>query len=138
MRALITFTAVSLMLLVGTPSFACLPDGFSFALGSARLNPREHGLIERVVREFRAQPGRRVRLIASTDAIGPADANLRLSRRRGEAVKAALVRHGIPARAIDIVAEGAGGRRDVDPYARGVAYDFVDEPHQPGGDADRC
>ena len=61
-------------------------------------------------RGFRGQRNVRIRLIASTDAAGSADANLRLARRRGEAVKAALVRRGVPAGAIDIDARGEAGR----------------------------
>ena len=57
------------------------------------------------MRSMGTRPARgRVRLHAYTGGIGPVDANLRLARRRGEVVKAALVRRGIPADAIDIIA----------------------------------
>ena len=47
-----------------------------------------------------------VSIEASTDRVGSASSNLRLSRRRGEAVKAALVRRGIPAEQITVKALG--------------------------------
>jgi len=116
------------MLLTAAPSVACMPGNFTFALGSARLRAQERWVVDDIVNEFRARRGARVRLTATTDGIGPADANLRLARRRGEAVKAALVRRGVPARAIEIVAQGEGSRQGSDPGRRQVWPEVVDAP----------
>lgn len=48
----------------------------------------------------------RVRLFAHTDTAGSTSENRRLAQRRGEAVRAYLVRKGIRSSRIDIVAEG--------------------------------
>lgn len=102
----IASTAVMILFAVSTPSKACMPHMVYFQFGTARLNAEALSGLDYALDEFRRQPGARLRLIARTDGIGTADANKRLARRRGEAVRAALVRRGIPARAIEIDARG--------------------------------
>jgi outer membrane protein OmpA-like peptidoglycan-associated protein len=111
MRRLAFCTVATIMVVTAMPSSACMPSPIQFGLGSARLDARARRAIDEVVHEFRTQRGARLRLTAQTDGVGPADANMQLARRRGEAVKTALVRRGIPASAIDVIAEGEGGRR---------------------------
>jgi outer membrane protein OmpA-like peptidoglycan-associated protein len=136
MRGMAPFILASAMLLAAAPSSACMPGNFTFDLGSARLRPDVGWVFDDIVGEFRARRGVRVRLTATTDGLGSADANLRLARRRGETVKAAFVRRGIPARMIDIVVEGAGARRGADPEARQVWPEVVDSPGHRGASAD--
>ncbi|MBV9882442.1 MAG: OmpA family protein [Sphingomonadaceae bacterium] len=138
MGRLLSRSLAPVLLLSATPGLGCMPGEFNFATGSARLNPRDHWVIADILRQFRARPGVVVELTAATDGIGPADANLRLARRRGEAVKAALVRRGIPARVIRIVAEGAGGRRGADPYMRVVSYALIEAAAPARSNTDHC
>ena len=99
------FAAVAI-LATAAPAGACVPPNIFFGLGSARIERAHRWAIDDIVSSFRARRNVRVAISAHTDAIGPAEANMRLARRRGEAVKAALVRRGIPADAIDVVAHG--------------------------------
>ena len=126
MRRIAISGAAILALITGAPTAACVPPSIQFGLGSARIDAEERAGIEEVVRDFRARPGTRVELRAQTDGIGSAAANLRLARRRGEAVKAALVRRGVPARAIHIIAEGEGPSRGPAPHRRLVWMEVVD------------
>ena len=98
--------AAVVILAPAAPADACMPPSIQFRLGSARIDTPQMWAIDDIVISFRARRDVRVVVTAYTDALGPADANLRLARRRGEAVKAALVRRGIPAGAIDVVAHG--------------------------------
>ncbi|HEV2816021.1 MAG TPA: OmpA family protein [Allosphingosinicella sp.] len=126
MRGL-TFCAIAATMLVAAgPAGACAPPSIRFGLGSARIDAMGRQAIDEVVNEYRARRGGRVQLRATTDGLGPAAANLRLARRRGEAVKAALVRRGVPASAIDIIAEGEGRRRGAIPEDRLVWLVVVD------------
>ena len=61
-------------------------------------------------------------LTAGADRVGPADYNMRLAGRRGEAVKAALVRRGIPASVIGV--EALGESLLFSPTADGVPDEF--------------
>ncbi|MBV9344549.1 MAG: OmpA family protein [Gammaproteobacteria bacterium] len=79
-----------------------------FAPGRARISPRSAPLIEALARDLRACPGR-VRVEGHTDTVGRGRLNRQLSQARAEAVRAALVRHGIPARRL--VAVGYGARQ---------------------------
>jgi hypothetical protein len=126
MRGLALSTALIFALMIGAPAAACEPGRFHFGSGSARLDPRQQWVIDDIVGEFRgARPGGRVRLLAGTDGVGSMAANLRLARRRGEAAKAALVRSGIPARAIDIVVQRPDPRTGAHWDARAVGYEIV-------------
>jgi hypothetical protein len=101
--------------LTAPPARACMPDAVHFELGSIRLNTEDRRAIAELATAFQRMPrGSRLWLTASTDGTGSPDANVRLARRRGEAVRAAFVRLGIPAEAIQIetrvaVTGGANG-----------------------------
>jgi hypothetical protein len=120
----VSVLAAATMMMSSVPSFACMPGGFHFQIGSARLDPRERFVIDDIVGEFRSRRNVRVRLTATTDGIGSVVANRRLAWRRGEAVKTALVRRGIPARMIDIVTETSPP--GADPERRQVYPEVVD------------
>lgn len=78
-----------------------------FGSGAAELGPGPYGSLETLAAWLLTQPSARVALVGHTDAIGSADANKALSRRRAEAVADRLVSvYGI-ARA-QVVADGAG------------------------------
>ncbi len=68
-----------------------------FASGGAELLPASHEELDRLVHFLEENPRHVVLLNGHTDSTGPAEANLRLSRRRAEAVAAYLRARGIPA-----------------------------------------
>jgi outer membrane protein OmpA-like peptidoglycan-associated protein len=102
-----------------TPAAACTPPGASFASGSIRLNGESLAEIDRIVASWRRAPSQRIVLAAISDRAGSAASNMRLSRRRGEEVKAALMRRGIPASVIDLQVLG-----ETSHTANGVAHAF--------------
>lgn len=104
---------------------ACMPSFVDFDFGSARLSASALATVTNLASDFRSQGSAGVRLIAQTDG---SEANMRMSRRRAQAVKTALVGRGVPARAI--VIETRGPSHTVissDNYARVIVMDFVAE-----------
>lgn len=92
------------LFLVATPASACLPPMVFFARGSATLDRSDLAKIDHLARVFRqASPGSRVALDAVGDDTGSAAVNHRMARRRADAVRAALVRLGVPDGSIDIL-----------------------------------
>ncbi|WP_366932215.1 OmpA family protein [Sphingomonas sp.] len=88
---------------ITAPSIACGPPSFNFERRSARLSPTVDDQLTETVGNFRrASPGSRLRLTAWGDGTGTTVANRRLALRRANSVSAALIRRGIPRRAIDI------------------------------------
>jgi outer membrane protein OmpA-like peptidoglycan-associated protein len=117
---------VAAWFLVAAPAHACMPDVVLFPTGSTHLDEEELRAISQLATIFRHMPrGTIVRLTANMDGIGSTDANIRLARRRSEAVKAAFVRRGIPANAIDINAPFAG-RGSFNGNARYVQIDLAE------------
>jgi len=107
-RLFICLLSVSL-LLAATPASACFPPMVDFARGSAALDASTRAEIDRVADAFRRAPrGSRIELEAIGDTAGSDAVNRRMSRRRAEAVRAALVRRGVPDGAIDIQISQAG------------------------------
>jgi outer membrane protein OmpA-like peptidoglycan-associated protein len=88
-----------------------------FAFGKADLSPAARDRLAEVAARLRAQANGTVRIDGHTDAIGTDEANLVLSRRRGEAVRDALLR---PLAGTPLVFEvrGYGESRPVAPNAR--------------------
>ena len=82
-------------------------DGLSFASGSADLAPGGEGALEALAAWLAQDPARRVAIVGHTDATGPLDANVAVSRRRAEAVAARLRAAPGVARA-QVEAEGMG------------------------------
>ncbi len=106
MLSRIACAAALLVLMSPAPALACMPPMIDFDAGSARLDADANAELDRVASRFRADQGLILRLTAQTDPSGSAEANMRLARRRGEAVKAALMRRGVPASALLIEARG--------------------------------
>lgn len=94
-----------------TPAGACEegPLKIFYAAGSARLSAKDVGDVENMA--FIAGRYGFVRLTAHTDTAGPAEANLRLARRRVAGVRGALVAAGIAPRRI--LAESFGESRSI-------------------------
>ena len=78
---------------------ACIPPLVEFAFGSAELPNDGQDDVSQVIRMARAAPDVRVKLTATTDGSKP---NVRMSRRRVEAIKAAFARGGVPKDRIDV------------------------------------
>lgn len=82
-------------------------EGLAFATGSAQLAPGGEAALGALADYLAGDPGRRVALVGHTDAQGPLEANIALSKRRAQAVAERLVAvHGV-ARA-QLRAEGMG------------------------------
>jgi len=88
-----------------------------FAFGKADLSPAAQDRLAEVAARLGAQASGTVRIDGHTDAIGSDEANLVLSRRRGEAVRDALLRSlaGTP---LVFEVRGLGESRPVAPNAR--------------------
>lgn len=78
-----------------------------FDTGATALRPGDYASLAAVAAWLGADPDRQIALVGHTDASGGLDANIAISRRRAEAVRAALIEaHGIaPSR---VTAEGVG------------------------------
>lgn len=81
-----------------------------FAPGRAQLSPASRGAIEHLAAAIRACPGR-IRIEGHTDTVGRGRINRHLSQARAEAVRAALIAHGIAAQRL--VAHGYGAARPI-------------------------
>jgi outer membrane protein OmpA-like peptidoglycan-associated protein len=81
-----------------------------FDLNQATLKPKHLTAIADVVRQLTTLltkvPTGRITVTGHTDALGGEDVNMKVGRRRAEAVAAALMREGVPAGSIQIVSEG--------------------------------
>ncbi|WP_026278855.1 OmpA family protein [Thioalkalivibrio sp. ARh3] len=84
-----------------------------FATGSRELDSRGRETVARAADTLRTVERPRVRLVGLTDAEGPRGLNERLSRQRAEAVRAALIKAGVPEDGLTVEAGG------VDPEADG-------------------
>jgi outer membrane protein OmpA-like peptidoglycan-associated protein len=71
-----------------------------FDIGQADLKPGARRTLDNLARVLKEQPERSITIEGFTDNTGNAEANQRLSERRAEAVKTALVQAGIPAGSI--------------------------------------
>ena len=108
--------------------------GLTFGVGDAELTPGDRLLLDSVAEILGARPGVNAEIRGHTDDTGSAQANLRLSELRAEAVRSYLISKGIPAERL--VARGLG---DTAPIAsnetedgraqnRRVTIEFRDEP----------
>lgn len=110
MRPLVLHGLAALALAASAaPAAACdfEPQRIYFSRGSAAL-PAGSGQIIDVYWRYADLYGKggRIWLRSHTDRVGDGRSNLLLSRRRAEAVRAYLVRHGVPASRIDIINRG--------------------------------
>ncbi len=79
-----------------------------FDWDSAKLTPQGQGAAHEAAEAFRARSATRVTIIGHTDTTGSNAYNMKLSAMRADAVKAALIKEGIPAAAITTNASGEG------------------------------
>lgn len=98
-KRVVASSLVMALLLAPTVANACMPSSVFFDFGSASLGAQAFETVAREAETFRGSRNSRIRLIAQNDG---SDAGARMSRRRAREVKAALVRRGVPARAIVI------------------------------------
>jgi OOP family OmpA-OmpF porin len=77
-----------------------------FNLGSAQVRPEDQAVLDQASRTYRVGQPIVMVLTGSTDATGPALANLDLSERRAATVLQALVARGIPAEKFQVLAKG--------------------------------
>lgn len=95
--------------------------GVSFATGSAVLRPEAHATLRTVAQAMKVNDTLEVEVGGHTDSVGNDARNLALSQRRAEAVKAFLVREGIPAARLTPRGYGASEPTDTNDTAEGRA-----------------
>ncbi len=66
-------------------------NGILFDSGSAKIQPQSYGIIRQISQALQQVPEMRLNIIGHTDADGSDDANMRLSKKRADAVKDALI-----------------------------------------------
>jgi outer membrane protein OmpA-like peptidoglycan-associated protein len=81
--------------------------GDAFASGQATLTAGATGQVRAIAALLEAMPAASVRIEGHTDSQGAPDANLKLSQRRADAVRDALVNAGVPGRTVQSVGRGA-------------------------------
>ena len=108
--------------LIATSAWALSPFLIFFNSGSDRLDARALAILDNAAEGVRSGDVRQLTVSGFADRSGSFAYNLRLSYRRAEAVKAALVSRGVPARIITVEAFGEG-RLLVE------TADGVSEPH---------
>ena len=77
-----------------------------FDLNSSTLKPGAYSEIDRVSNVLNNYPQTTIRVEGHTDSTGPEDYNQRLSEKRAEAVKSALIQRGVDPRRIQAVGYG--------------------------------
>ncbi len=84
-----------------------ITEQVNFATGSADILPESYDVLDAVVRILRRQDDiRLMRVEGHTDSVGNANANLRLSQSRSEAVREYLIRHGIAPERVEAIGYG--------------------------------
>lgn len=81
--------------------------GDAFGSGQAALTKAAAGQVRAMAAYLDAMPASAVRIEGHTDSQGAADANRKLSQRRADAVREALVGAGVPGRIVQAVGQGA-------------------------------
>jgi len=77
-----------------------------FDWGKPDISGDAAAVLDQVATAYRQSPGARLRIAGHTDRSGSTSYNRLASRRRGETVRAELVRRGVPASATTVVAYG--------------------------------
>ncbi len=80
--------------------------GIDFEAGSAEITDASAAILDRAARALAARPGLTLLVVGHSDNRGGIDDNMALSRRRAEAVRAALVERGVAADRLE--ARGVG------------------------------
>ena len=91
-----------------SPGMAGAPDTYLvfFDWNKSNLTPEAFGIIRTAAANAKKSPGGKIDITGYADTSGPADYNLKLSKRRADAVKAELVRQGIAGKNITTVGKG--------------------------------
>jgi len=110
-RMLKRVLAVSLAMAAGGVAIAQQPAGSTplmlfFDWGKPDIRSDDQPVLDQAVAMWRASPGSRLTLSGHTDRSGNAVFNLAASRKRAEMVRDELVKRGIPAASISVVAYG--------------------------------
>jgi OmpA-OmpF porin, OOP family len=112
------------------PQLAPLDARISFSDGGAELSESAMAELASILRSPQIAEGGAIELRAHSDAAGSDEANLRASRRRGEAVRDYLVENGVAPERITIIAFGE--QNPLQPNARPDGT-----PNEPGRAANR-
>jgi hypothetical protein len=125
------FTAIGALMLLGAcaseapppaPTAAAPPPPQTFMvffdLDSANLNATSQNVVKQTAAAFKSTGGNSISATGHTDRSGSPDYNQALSVRRANAVKAALVREGVPDSAVST--SGLGESRPLVPTEDGV------------------
>jgi outer membrane protein OmpA-like peptidoglycan-associated protein len=85
-----------------------IPENILFETGSSTIDERSYGLLDQVAQLLLAHPELRIiRIEGHTDDTGSADANIKLSEDRAEAVRDYLIQKGVPANKLTTAGYGA-------------------------------
>jgi outer membrane protein OmpA-like peptidoglycan-associated protein len=99
--------ACAMLLFAAAPAWALSPWIMFFDTGSVRLDRRGEEMVANAVMGMRALDTREIEIVGTTDRVGSVADNLALSRRRAEAVRAALLARGMSSHVrVRIVAAG--------------------------------
>lgn len=82
--------------------------GLHFNFDSAELRPESVQLVREIAQMLQANVGWKMQIAGHTDSTGGADYNIGLSEKRAEAVRAALVEHGLDSRRLRAEGRGEG------------------------------
>lgn len=96
LRRRLAVAAAAMLALLAAPAAALSPFVVFFASGSAALDAQARAILDNAAEQIRLMDVRELSIEAAADRTGPAAANLRLSQRRAEAVKAYLAERGVP------------------------------------------
>jgi len=107
--------ALGCPVLFSGPSRTLVLPGVTFQTGSATLTAASLGTLDQVAASLRAYPEVRVEIAGYTDDQGALAANHRLSQARADAVRAYLIRQGVPG--TQLVARGFGSANPLDSNA---------------------
>jgi OmpA-OmpF porin, OOP family len=104
--------------------------GILFAVNAATIRPESYGVMKEVAEAIKSNPGMKVKIIGHTDSDGTDANNLELSKKRSEAVKAALVKDfGIDASMLETDGKGesqaVGDNKTREGKAMNRRVDFV-------------
>jgi len=91
--------AVAAALFTPATAYGCIPPLVEFTFGSSQLPPEGRYEVSLVLRKAQAVPDAKVKLMATTDG---SRANREMSGRRVQAIKAVLMRGGVPESRIDV------------------------------------
>ena len=93
-----------------------------FDFDSARIKPNSFPYLDALALYLSRNPGDRYEIVGHTDLHGSADLNLKLSRKRAQAVRAYLIKRGLPKGRFDVA--GAGMSRPI-VEKKGAPHDAI-------------